>query len=77
VHAYNTPVYVLVLILVGYIGLSLALGGRKVYFEPLTEKPEDPEGMDKRTKRKATTTDAGIEKSEDKSEQKESDPSQS
>jgi len=44
VHAFNTPVILFIVIVLGYLGLSLALGARKVYFEPLTTKPEDPEG---------------------------------
>jgi hypothetical protein len=43
-HAFNTPVILFIAIVVGYLAISLTLGARKVYFEPLTTKPEDPEG---------------------------------
>jgi hypothetical protein len=45
VHAFNTPVLLFIVIVLSYLGLSLwMLGGQKVYFEPLTTQPEDPEG---------------------------------
>jgi hypothetical protein len=48
VHAFNTPVPLFLVIVLGYLAVSLFLmGGRKVYFEPLTTLPEDPEGAPK------------------------------
>jgi hypothetical protein len=47
VHAFNTPVLLFIVIVLGYLAFSLALGAQKVYFEPLTNQPEDPEGAPK------------------------------
>jgi len=47
VHAFNTPVLLFIVIVLSYLALSLFMGGQKVYFEPLTTQPEDPEGTPK------------------------------
>jgi hypothetical protein len=47
VHAFNTPVILFIVIVLSYLVLSLLMGGQKIYFEPLTTQPEDPEGAPK------------------------------
>ena len=45
-HAFNTPVPLFIAIVLGYLAISLFLmGGSKVYFNPLTVQPDDPEGV--------------------------------
>jgi hypothetical protein len=47
VHSFNTSVPLFLFIVFLYLGLSLAMGARKVYFDPLTTQPDDPEGTPK------------------------------
>lgn len=43
VPTFNTPVLLFIGILAAYIGLCLMIGGKKTYFDPYVEKPEEPE----------------------------------
>lgn len=42
-HAFNTPVILFIVIVLSYLVLTLLMGGQKVFFEPLSAQPEDPE----------------------------------
>jgi hypothetical protein len=44
VQVQNYPWQVFVAIPIVYLIISLMMGGKKVYFDPYTEVPEDPEG---------------------------------
>ncbi len=45
---YKYPPIVFIGILLVYLAISLALGAKKVYFEPFTEAPDDPEADTKK-----------------------------
>lgn len=43
-QSYETNWITLVLIMIAWLGVSMWMGAKKAYFDPWTEKPEDPEG---------------------------------
>jgi len=42
-HQINYPPIIFIALLLVYLAISLMLGAKKVYFEPFTEEPADPE----------------------------------
>jgi hypothetical protein len=52
VNNFHTTVGVFIAILLGYLVLTLALGAKRVYFDPFTEKPDQPGGETSSNKEK-------------------------
>jgi hypothetical protein len=47
-HPYHpTPAWLFIIIVLGYLALSLLIGGKKVFFDPFKEAPEEPEAAHK------------------------------
>ncbi len=40
-HNFHTTIGVFVAILLAYLGLTLVMGAKSVYFDPFVEKPDD------------------------------------
>jgi hypothetical protein len=43
VHNFHTTTGVFIIILIGYVLLTLALGAKRAYFDPFIEKSDEPD----------------------------------